>query len=67
MSFDFNAYEHTVIKHEELMARAAIERQLQAARAERPGPFARLRVALGQLLISAGESVSGPARATGHV
>lgn len=66
MSLDFNAYEQTVIKHEQLMAHAEIERQLRAAGPEGPGAIARLRVAVGRLLISAGESLARAAQAPGR-
>lgn len=67
MSFHFNAYEHTVIRHEELIAEAEIERQLQKARAARPGVVTRLRIALGQWLIQAGESLTQAGGAPGSV
>jgi hypothetical protein len=66
MSHHYHAYEQTVIKHAELMAQAEVERQLKAAEAERPGPIVKLRVALGKLLISAGESLSQVAQTPGR-
>jgi hypothetical protein len=66
MSFHFNSYEHTVARHEQLMAEAEIERKLAEGRSDRPGPLTRLRVGLGKILISAGESLARTAQAPGR-
>ena len=67
MSLHFNAYEQTVIKHEELIARAEIERSLREAAPQGPGVVARICTAIGRLLISAGESLAEVGHAPGRV
>lgn len=66
MSFHINSYEHTIARHEQLMAEAEVERQLAEGRSDRPSPLARLRVAIGKILISAGETLASSTQAPGR-
>jgi hypothetical protein len=65
MSFHFHpgSYDSVSAKHQELMAEAELQRQLDAAVEERPGLAARIRLVCGMWLIAVGERIARPASA----
>jgi hypothetical protein len=66
MNFNINSYDQAVARHEQLMAEAEVVRRLAEGREDRPSPLNRLRVALGKILISAGEALTRTTQAPGR-
>jgi hypothetical protein len=68
MSFyHMHTYHTESLRHAELMARAEVERQLNAIRPASPSLIAHIRIVVGKVLISAGETLARPAHIPGRM